>query len=306
MKFGVAGYPPAFWESPYRRDRARIFQWLSELGLNAFEIQMTYGPRTKEETCIEYRSLAEEFGIRISVHAAYYIVLTSDEPDKIARSTDTLRRTFDLAELLGAETIVLHPGSLYGQASKDIQNRFIENAGKFFEKHGDATADLFIETAGKIGQLGSVDEILSISKELPRVHPCIDFGHVHARTLGTLNEAESVSQLSRRIRAFLDGNPGKRVHFHFTPIHYGQRGEIQHRAVEDVHPELTEAEDVNAIGVSPAGTPFFPRPEHVAEAIHAHGFNTTLISETRDSQERGARAVQKHFKSCGTTPSSLA
>jgi deoxyribonuclease IV len=64
---------------------------------------MTFGPRLRKETCIEYRDLSRDHGITLSIHASYFIVFTSDDAAKVARSADTLKRTFELPDLLGAD-----------------------------------------------------------------------------------------------------------------------------------------------------------------------------------------------------------
>ena len=297
IRFGVAGYPIAFNESEYRRDRSKIFEWVSSLGLEAVELQMTYGPRTKPEKCSEYRHLAEEFGVRISVHAAYYIVLTSDEPEKINRSIDTLKRTFELSDLLGAKEVILHPGPLYGHSSDEVSARFLENAERFSVELGKTDIGLFIETAGKVGQLGSAPEILELSSQLDGVHPCVDFGHVHARTLGTLEDPAAIFKLVEKLKDFRRQHPSKRLHFHYPPIHFGKRGEIQHRAVDDRYPELEQADLFSEarIGETSSDGMYHPRPEPVTEALSILGGDFTVISETHNSQEIGALCLKDNY-----------
>lgn len=288
IRVGVAGYPIAFNESKNGRDRSRIFEWVRGQGLDALELQMTYGPRTSVENCIRYRQLAADFGIKVSVHAAYYIVLTSVERDKVERSIDTLKRTFDLANHLGAREVILHPGPLYGLPESDAMRRFADNCHEFNLAVGDSEIGLFIETAGKTGQLGSVGQILSLSAQLDRVHPCVDFGHVHARTLGTLDTPQAVAMVGDEISAFLQKFPTKRPHFHFTPIHYGPRGEIQHRAIDDVYEQPAD------LLTGPAAKRLYsPRPEPVAQTLFDIGGSFTVISETHNSQEIGAKALSR-------------
>lgn len=286
LRFGVAGYPLAFTRTPMGRSRHNIMRWLSDLGLSALELQMTYGPRTKVETCRDLRQIAAEYGITLSVHASYFIVLTSPYPDKIRRSIDTLKTTCDLAEELGASVVVLHPGSIYGGIASAAQDRFLTNASTFLAEYGTDGAGVFIETAGKLGQLGSVNEILDISAGLANIHPCIDFGHVHARTLGTLSNRDAIDRLGLQIDQFLAAHSQKRIHFHFTPIHYGPRGEIQHRAIDDRYP--TDPEDLFARDAEL----FHPRPENVAPWLKAFQGDATVISETHNSQEQGALALK--------------
>lgn len=297
VKFGVAGFPIAFTESELRKDRLNIFKWLHELGLDALELQMTYGPRMLPENCIRYAREAAEWGIRLTVHASYFIVFTSSEKEKIERSADTLKRTYELMDLLGTDIAVLHPGPLYNEDAADAMNRFVDHAGDALESIGKTEIGLFVETAGKVGQLGSVEEILTISDQLGGVHPCIDFGHVHARTLGTLEAPENIFALTRQLGNYLDENPEKRIHFHYTPIHFGPRGEIKHRALGDRYPPINQ-EDLfggdGLVGRSKDGL-FHPRPETVAEAIKSIDRDFVVVSETHNSQEEGAKHLKREF-----------
>ena len=124
-KFWVAGFPLAFTGLPEGKKRENIFPWLNNLGIDALELQMTYGPRSKKETCELYRRLSLEFQIQLSVHSAYYIVLTSDEKDKIRQSIDTLKKTFELSKILWAKWIVLHPWPLYKQDESEIKKTIL-------------------------------------------------------------------------------------------------------------------------------------------------------------------------------------
>ena len=274
IRFGVGGFPLAFTERPEAKDRGAVFAWLRSVGLDAIELQMTYGPRMTAEQGRRYRALAIADDIKLSIHGSYYIVLASPDPAKVLRSVDTLLRTYEQADILGAREIVLHPGSLYGAPEAEASRRFAENLQRFMAQLGKTDISLMIETAGKVGQMGSVDMILDVAATIKGVGPCIDFGHVHARSLGGLETADAIAQVFARIDEFQRSNPDTPTHFHYTPIHYGPRGEIQHRALSDID------------GVS--NKPFHPRPEPVAAGLAALSGRFTIISETHNSQEKGA------------------
>jgi deoxyribonuclease-4 len=297
VRFGVAGYPPAFNKTPYRRERLKILNWLSELGLDALELQMTYGPRTSVEVCREYRKMAEDSGITLSVHASYFIVFTSKDPAKLERSRDTLKRTFDLCSALGADVAVLHPGPLYGEDPAVVLDRFIDNLGRCVVGLGQSETGLFVETAGKVGQLGSVEQILRICDAIPDVFPCIDFGHIHARTLGTLGTDSAIRSLFQMLGNQCQGRPRTRLHFHYTPIHYGPRGEISHKAIHDRYrPEAQMT--LACLDEDPLRTSegfYHPRFEPIGKGLRSVGLDCTVISETHDSQEEGALALKGAF-----------
>lgn len=298
-RFGVAGYPPAFGLSPFGKDRMKICHWLQSLDLGALELQMTYGPRTSMENCREYRRVAEDCGIKLSVHASYFIVFTSQEPDKLANSKDTLKRTFELCDILGADVAVVHPGPLYGNKdSAPILERFIDNLGQAMTEIGNTNIGLFVETAGKVGQLGSVDDVLTISDQLPGVYPCVDFGHVHARTLGSLGSEDAINALFQKLASHNCFEPDRRIHFHYTPIHYGPRGEISHKAINDRQESASQVqEELFAQAAISASDLYYPRFEPVAKGLRDWNVECTIISETNDSQEEGALALKATFNS---------
>ncbi|HPX75676.1 MAG TPA: TIM barrel protein [Bacteroidales bacterium] len=294
FKFGVAGYPLAFSKSKYNKDRLKIFNWLKDLNLDAFEAQMTYGPRTSVDNCKQIKLISEEFNIKVSVHAAYYIVLTSNERSKIERSIDTLLKTYELADLMGADVIVLHPGPLYKQNPELIMERFLENLSKFFSKLGNSNIGLFLETAGKKGQLGSVEEIIYACKHFENCFPCIDFGHVHAREGGSLGEENSIDELFR----FMNKNnlfmQSSRIHFHYTPIDYGPNGEIVHKAIDDKYPDDNQL-SLNLFDDKKNDSYYHPRLEPIVKNFIKYNLNATVISETHNSQEIGAMAMKAHY-----------
>jgi deoxyribonuclease IV len=297
VRFGVAGYPPAFFKTPEGKNRSRIFYWLANLGLNALELQMTYGPKTTPDTCKEYAELASDFGISLSIHASYFIVFTSADAKKINNSEETLKRTFELAHILGSRIIVLHPGPLYNSDPIEALNRFIENLSHCLSDIGESDIGLFVETAGKIGQLGSVDEILNISAQISNVFPCIDFGHVHARTLGTLETNESIHELFQKLESHGHLKSPSRVHLHYTPIHYGPRGEISHKAINDRYPCTTQMvlPVMNRKSLQSDDGLFHPRFEAIGKALSHFNVDCNVISETNDSQEEGALALKNAF-----------
>lgn len=266
---------------------------MKTIGLDAFEAQMTYGPKTSLETCDAIRNLSQEFDIKVSVHASYYIVLTSSEERKIRNSIDTLKRTFDLADRMGANVIVLHPGPYYASDPRKIFDTLAENLHRFFQELGQSHIGLFLETAGKKGQLGSVDEILQLAKLQKGCFPCIDFGHVHARTGGELSHPEKIDSLFRTMRENGAFTPENRVHFHYTPIDFGPQGEITHKAIEDFYPVNPQQDLFDSAVATPRL--YHPRYERIVENLSQIDMPFTVISETHNSQERGALAMKNYY-----------
>ena len=260
IRFGPAGNPPNFYESEFGKDRINAPIWCRSIGLNANERQMTYGARMKEEDAITFGQLAKKHDVALSVHGPYYVVLTSDKERVFKNSVAELIRTAHLAKLMGATKVVFHPG--FGRDA----TRVIEGL-KEVETQKDKSVKICPETMGKISQLGSLNEVLDIC-ENTESEPCIDFGHLHARTLGSLMEKENFREVLNEIEKRLGRLALKRLHCHFYPIEFTDKGEKVHRAV-------TEKD-------------FFPQFEPFAELIKEYKMTPTLISESKNSQDIGA------------------
>ena len=267
IRFGTSGNPPNFFKSKYGKDRKNAVDWINSIGLNAYELLMTYGARTKVETAEYVGKRAKELDVEISVHGPYYVVLTSDREKVVSRSINELVKTLKLADILGAKKVVLHPGFYNGNAI----DRFVSGMKKVMnEYYGDAI--VLPETMGKKSQLGSVKEILEICERTESV-PCIDFGHVHARENGSLKTTQDFRNVIEQIEKVLGREAVKKLHCHFYPVEFTDKGERKHRAVTEKN--------------------VFPQFKHFAPVIKEFKMNPTLISESKDSQDIGALQMKR-------------
>lgn len=277
IRFGPAGNPINFFKSDLGKDRLNAPVWCRSVGLNANERQMTYGARMKEEDAIRFGKLAKKHDVKLSVHGPYYVVLTSTKENVVKNSIKELTKTCYLANLMGAKKVILHPGFYTGRSKKEVLKQFIRNL-RIVEVNKEKQVKVLPETMGKLSQLGDLNEVLSIC-ENTESEPCIDFGHLHARNLGSLKEEEDFKKILIEIEKRLGRKSVKNLHCHFYPVDHGEKGEIRHRAVHEKD-------------VYPVFGPF-------AEVIKEFKIYPTLISESRDSQDIGALHMQKVMKNLG-------
>lgn len=297
--FGPAGFPTAFFEDPrWKKDRTRGPEWVAALGLDCLELQMTYGPRMKPESADLYRERAEEFGIRLSVHASYYTVFTSPKPDVIDPSLARFAKTCALAARCGASRVILHPGGAQGDREAAL-DRFLTNMQHFVATALPDGVDVYPETAGKVAQVGSMEEILTICREIPRCRPCVDFGHLNSRQLSDLpvdngcrfetvqHYVDALTELQRR----MDPDDWARMHYHISAIEYGAKGEIRHRE----HGERIAEDDADGDRFV-TGDPWMPVAEQFAEALAITGAPAWVISEAADTMDQGALAMKAAYR----------
>ena len=88
-----------------------------------------------------------------------------------------------------------------------------------------------------MNQLGTLDEVLALCGVDERITPCIDFGHLYARSLGTQfaegTAAADYAALLDTLQAGLGMNGQKQFHAHFSRIAYTKGGEKCHLTFAD-------------------------------------------------------------------------
>lgn len=131
------------------------------------------------------RSARERLDVNpLVIHANYLINLASIDPSNRANSIMAFRGELERAIAIGAEFLVLHPGSYKGQALEDSLDRFAEGLEEASRGIRSAALTLLLEnTAGAGSAIGSRFEELAALRErgLNRVEYaigyCIDTCH---------------------------------------------------------------------------------------------------------------------------------
>ena len=291
-KFGVAGFPPNFFLSEYGKKRENIFRWLKELNLDLLELQCTYGIRMKEEQALIYKKLAEENNITLTIHAPYYISLASMKEDVVERSKLEIKKAFELAKIIGAKRIIFHPGAGYGKTTEERKNgldRLINALNSISNELDRSEIKLYAEIGGKVNQLGSLDEIITICKRVKYVRPCLDLAHLHAREFGSLSSKTAILKVLKKIENELGRDILEETHFHMYPVDYTDKGEKIHKAFgEKIENEQLSLFDENA--------EYMPRAEDYISALKEMKLEPYTICEAHNTQEIGAMLMKKLYE----------
>lgn len=290
--FGVAGFPPSFFKSEYRKKRENIFAWLESINLDWIELQNTYGVKMKDEQAFLYRELAEKYGIGISLHAPYYITLASGEDAVVERSKDRVLECFALAQKIGAQRIIFHPGHFPGE-SKESRTKALIKIVEGLNAIQDRIPDgiyLYPETAGKRSQIGSVDDIIYICSNVNYARPCIDVAHVHGFEYGKLTSTNSIIEVLDHIENSLDRKCLENTHFHMYPVEIDHNGEKRHKAFDD----RIDNQQISLFDNHICDR-YFPLAEHFVEAIKIKKLKPVVICEARDTQDSGALLMKSLY-----------
>ena len=178
--------------------------WLQKKGLDAYEYEAGKGIMAGEGALLAIGQKAHEHGILMSLHAPYFISLSSVEAEKRDNSIGYIQKSLWAAELLGADTIVIHSGSAGKISREEAMNLSCDTLYRLMETVGNTPIRLGIETMGKRNQLGTLEEVRDSYRRV---------FHTIADSLG----AEYASHL----------------HCHFSKIEYTDAGEKRHVTFED-------------------------------------------------------------------------
>ncbi len=290
-KFLVAGFPINFFNSSYGKKRENIFTWLKEINLDGIELQCTYGIRMKDEQAILYKKLAEENNLTITIHAPYYISLASIKSDVVERSKQEIVKAFALAEKLGATRIIFHPGAGYGTGKEDRKNglkRLIDALNDVEKNIDTKSIKLYPEIGGKVNQLGSLDEIIEICKNVKYARPCIDLAHLHAREIGSMTSKDAIINVLKKIEKELGRDILEETHFHVYPVDYTEKGEKIHKAFGD------KVEN-NQLSLFDNNSEYFPKAEDYIDAIKNMKISPITVCEAHNTQDIGAILMKKLY-----------
>ncbi len=234
-KFGPAGNSISFTAMGYKGS-LQVPEYIEKMGLDAFEHQCGRGVNIGTEKAKELGILAKDKGITLSLHAPYYISMSSVEEEKRLNSINYILASARAVNAMGGDRIVVHTGSC-GKISREYALELAIDTMKLALKALDdenlGHIHICPETMGKVNQLGTLDEVLSLCELDERLIPCIDFGHLNARDLGSLKEYSDFDNIFIAIKNRLGEERMKSFHSHFSKIEYTTGGEKKHLTFED-------------------------------------------------------------------------
>ena len=128
---------------------------------------------------------------------------------------------------------------------------------------------------GRVRDLGSLDDVVEISRRTTWVRPVLDFAHMHATSDGAFLAADSFIEALRAVDEVLD--PEAPFHIHFSDIAFANRNETKHLPYGD-------------------GT---LRADPLRDALDAFERPATVISESPD--ERSSQAIRAVLEGTGVS-----
>ena len=163
-----------------------------------------------------FRELRVRYDISpVYIHTSYLINMASVNKGLIDRSVSMLKEELDRADMLGADYVVLHPGSAAGDDESAARARAIAALNKV-ANGGSWNAGLLIEnTAGERGDISSsIEEIREIIEGVsPSLISGICLDSCHAFAAGyDIRQENVLHKLSAAIQQFIGKDRVKLIH----------------------------------------------------------------------------------------------
>lgn len=275
--FGPAGNSDSFSKMGYKHS-LQVPEYIEKMGLDAFEYQCGRGVNIGQDKATELGLLAASKGIKLSLHAPYYISMSSVEEQKRLNSVKYILDSAKAVKAMGGNRIIVHTGSC-GKISREEALALAIDTMKIslaaLDNEGLSDIHICPETMGKVNQLGTLEEVLALCKIDERLIPCIDFGHLNARDLGVLKTKEDFEKIFVAIKNELGTDRLKSFHSHFSKIEYTTGGEKRHLTFDD-----------NVFG---------PDFEPVMELTAKYDASPIFICESAGTQAEDAKQMKDYY-----------
>ena len=279
IRFGTAGISDSF-DAMGFKNSLDIPAYIERFQLHAFEYQCGRGVRLGLDKAAEMARRAEKPDILFSVHAPYFISMSSMVEGTRLKSIDYILQSCRLVRALGGRRVIFHSGSCGKQSREEALEKALDTMQrivKAVDEEGFDDITLCPETMGKIGQLGTLDEVLALCGVDKRITPCIDFGHLNARTLGGIQTKQDYADILDRMQQVLQDERARNFHVHFSRIEWSKGGEKRHWTFAD--------------------TQFGPEYPPLIQLLKERQLSPVIICESAGTQAEDALSMQEYYQS---------
>jgi len=229
-----------------------------------------------------FGELARGHDIALSVHAPLAGFMGhAERGKKLNMAVGMLDHSAGISKACGAEVVVFHPGFLLGRSREDALDAVVEQLGELRERleEKDRGVAFGVEVMGRVRELGSLDDVLEISRRTGWVRPVLDFAHMHATSDGAFTDGEPFQATLEAVDAIQE--PGSPFHIHFSDIAFANRNETKHLPYGE-------------------GT---LRAEPLRDALASFDRSATVISESPD--EESSQAIRSVLVGSKRTSSAM-
>jgi deoxyribonuclease-4 len=280
ITFAPGGNSDSFSKKKFPQD---LLPYLESFGLNGYEFECGRGVRISEMTYKFLPEMARDNGICLSLHAPYFISLSSVNEETRLKSVTYILESARAAKRLGAEKIVVHSGScanITREKAAELAKDTLKLAQNSLDENDLSDIIICPETMGKINQLGTLEEVLEFCTVSERFLPCVDFGHLNARTHGGIRTKQDYADIFDKCESVAGKSRTSQMHIHFSKILYTAGGEQKHLTFSDL-----------------AAKQYGPDYEFLLQVIKERGYCPSIVCESQGTQAEDAAVMRSYYES---------
>nr|WP_284694494.1 TIM barrel protein [Geomonas sp. Red32] len=224
--FGISGLPLGVGQ---KVNYASAIPYLKAFGLDAMELLFvrTVNVSDANKDTILHNKLANDF--YLSAHGSHYINLNADASEKRKASIERILDGVDALLKVQGRSLIFHPGYYLGSSKEGSYTAIKESLCRLPHKG----IDYRLETTGKGTAFGTLEELVSLCKEIPSCKLCIDFAHIHARNNGSLKNYDDFAGILQYVSGQLGQAALDDLHIHMGGVEYGVKGERNHLPLQE-------------------------------------------------------------------------
>lgn len=222
LLFGISGLPlgNGFTKFSY----ASGIDYAKSIGLDAMELLFVRNVNVTDNNkdLILQAKLKNKF--YLSAHGSHYINLNANESDRQEQSIERILKALEGLSKVGGRSLIFHPGFYLGDSKEETYYTIRDNLS-CLPLTG---IDYRLETTGKGTQFGTLEELVSLCKEISSCKLCIDFSHIHARYNGKLKGFNDFAIILQYVSDELGKSALEDLHIHMGGVNYNEKGERNH------------------------------------------------------------------------------
>lgn len=222
LLFGISGLPIS--SGLKKIDYASGIDYIKSLGLDAMELLFVRNVNVTDKNKHKILKAKLHNNIYLSAHGSHYINLNADEYEKQKQSLERITHAIEGLSKVKGRSLIFHPGFYLKDSKEEAYNTIKENLLRLPYKG----IDYRLETTGKRTQFGTLEELVSLCKEIRSCKLCIDFAHIHARQNGSLKSYDDFAKILQYVLDELDRSALDDLHIHMGGIDYNEKGEKSH------------------------------------------------------------------------------
>lgn len=272
--FGPQGNSAAFYEQG-GQSTWQAMEWISSLGLTAYEYAYGRGFPVGQETLERIGSQARKYGLHMSCEGLYFINLAN--PD-ISRELHYFDECLSVVRGIGARRLAFHPGSVGEMTRKEAFATAMRNLRTVVDHVRSSGLELILcpQIAEERHDIGTLAEIIALCTVDDCVYPGMAFGHLQAITDGALKDESDYAAVLDKVRQGCGEEKYRHMSIYFTHVRYSAAGELDH---------LTFADRTWG--------PFF---QPLADLIAERDLQPWCICTSKDTQATDAVAMKKMYE----------